>query len=144
MAISRVPGHALLSDLDRQGVDLQFSTLGSSLIYMDFANFRVGINTTSPDKELEVVGNAKISSLTISNVSVTSDYGYIDLGSNANVKISGGTSNYVLSTDGSGNLKWQDVATVVMSGNVTGNTITLGSNTSGKLVSNATSLTTGT
>ena len=39
MAISRVPGYSLLQDLDRQGTDLQFTTLGNTLVYMDFSNF---------------------------------------------------------------------------------------------------------
>ena len=57
MAISRVPGAALLSDLDRQGVDLEFSTLGNTLVYMDFANFYVGINEASPTSPLTVRGD---------------------------------------------------------------------------------------
>ncbi len=144
MAIARVPGYSLLSDLDRQGIDLQFTTTGNTLVYMDFTNFRVGVNTPSPSAELQVVGNTKLGPINFSNVTITSDYGVINLGSNANVKLSGGTNNYLLSTDGSGNLLWKDIATVISSGGVTGNTITLGSNSAGKLVSNATSLTTGT
>ena len=57
MAISRVPGAALLSDLDRQGVDLQFTTSSSALVYMDFANFRLGINESAPSQPLTVNGN---------------------------------------------------------------------------------------
>lgn len=41
--------------------------------------------------------------LTIPNVNVT---GTANLGSVGNVKITGGTANYVLSTDGTGNLSW--------------------------------------
>ena len=143
MAISRVPGYSLLPELDRQGIDLQFTTTGNALVYMDFANFRLGVNTEFPSQELEVVGNAKLSSLTISNVAITSDYGFIDFGSNANVKISGGGSNGILSTDGSGNLRWATVSEITSSG-VLGNTVQLGANTAGKLVSNATTLTTST
>jgi hypothetical protein len=61
MAISRVPGYSLVSDLDRQGVDLQFSTTGTTLAYLDFSNFRYGINTNSPKQALEVNGNILIS-----------------------------------------------------------------------------------
>lgn len=61
MAISRVPGAALLSDLDRQGIDLQFTTSGNSLVYMDFANFYVGINEESPSQSLTVNGNTLVS-----------------------------------------------------------------------------------
>ena len=57
MAISRVPGYSLLSDLDRQGVDLQFTTNSLPLAYLDFANYRLGVNTGTPQQTLEVVGN---------------------------------------------------------------------------------------
>lgn len=57
MAISRVPGFSLLPNLDRQGVDLQFTTQGNALVQMDFTNFRVGINTLTPSESLTVEGN---------------------------------------------------------------------------------------
>jgi len=60
MAISRVPGYSLLQDLDRQGTDLQFTTLGNTLVYMDFSNFYVGINTTTPSQALTVSGNVLV------------------------------------------------------------------------------------
>lgn len=60
MAISRVPGFSLLQDLDRQGTDLQFTTLGNTLVYMDFSNFYVGINTTTPSQALTVDGNVLV------------------------------------------------------------------------------------
>lgn len=70
MSIARVPGYSLLSNLDRQGIDLQFTTTGNTLAYMDFTNFRFGINNTSPTQALDVTGNARISGnlLTASNV----------------------------------------------------------------------------
>jgi hypothetical protein len=43
-------------------------------------------------------GNVTTPSITVSGVS--------NLGSNANVKITGGTTGQVLSTDGAGNLSW--------------------------------------
>jgi len=54
MAISRVPGYALVSALDRQGTDLSFisttngGTFGNTLVYMDFTGFTVGINEPNP------------------------------------------------------------------------------------------------
>jgi hypothetical protein len=57
MAISRILGASLVSDLDRQGVDLQFSTSGNSLVYMDFVDFRLGVNETNPSEALHVNGN---------------------------------------------------------------------------------------
>ena len=61
MAISRVPGFSLLPNLDRQGVDLQFTTDGNALVTMDFTQFRLGVNESSPSEVLTVNGNALIS-----------------------------------------------------------------------------------
>ena len=69
MAISRVPGYALVSALDRQGTDLSFVSttnsgiLGSTLVYMDFTGFTVGINEPNPynfGQSLVVNGNILI------------------------------------------------------------------------------------
>jgi hypothetical protein len=60
MAIGRVPGPALLSNLDRQGLDLQFTTNSNSLVYMDFANFKLGVNTAAPTDTLTVNGDVGV------------------------------------------------------------------------------------
>lgn len=151
MAISRVPGHALLSNLDRQGVDLQFTSNGDNLVYLDFANFRLGVNTDTPNHDFEVVGNVKLGPILLANNTITSDYDTItfntdelNLGSNAAVKITGGFADWVLATDGAGNLTWTSIGNLTANGSVVGDTIPLGANTAGKLVSNATTLTTST
>ena len=41
MAISRVPGYSLLSNLDRQGTDLSITSSGQTLVYFDVTNYRV-------------------------------------------------------------------------------------------------------
>lgn len=61
MAIGRVPGPALESTLDRQGIDLSFATTGNSLVKLDFTNFRMGINKEVPVHALDIVGNVQIS-----------------------------------------------------------------------------------
>ena len=53
------------------------------------------------------VFNSSSNTLTVTNVTTT---GTANLGSNANVKISGGSNGYVLTTDGSGNLSWSFAA----------------------------------
>lgn len=60
MAIARIPGYSLISDLDRQGTELQFTTNGNALVYMDFVNFRLGVNTSAPTQALEVNGNVLV------------------------------------------------------------------------------------
>jgi len=60
MAISRILGASLVSDLDRQGVDLQFTTSGNALVYMDFVDFRLGVNEANPSEALHVNGNLLI------------------------------------------------------------------------------------
>ena len=57
MAISRVPGYSLLANLDRQGTDVFISSLGQTLFYWDVNNYRIGINNSAPQYELDVSGN---------------------------------------------------------------------------------------
>ncbi|MEI6051261.1 MAG: hypothetical protein WCQ44_01040, partial [Opitutaceae bacterium] len=76
MAIGRVPGAALLSNLDRQGLDLSFTTSSQTLAYLDFANFRLGINTLSPSEALDVNGNILV---TAGNVYTSANLTY-DIG----------------------------------------------------------------
>lgn len=57
MAIGFVPGAALLANLDRLGANLSFTTSSTTLAYLDFTNFRLGINTATPTHALDVTGN---------------------------------------------------------------------------------------
>lgn len=142
MAIGRVPGAALLGNLDRQGLDLGFTTNSDTLLQLDFSNFRLGINTASPTQTLDVNGNAKVGPLLFANTSISSSFGTINFGSNANVIITGGTGNAILTTNGAGSLRWSTIGDIAATGGILGNSVQLGSNTAGKLASNATSLTT--
>lgn len=79
MAIGRVPGAALLPDLDRQGLDLGFTTSGNALLYLDFASFNVGVNTSSPSEQLTVNGNVLIANGDIkASANISSDIGEVD------------------------------------------------------------------
>ena len=60
MAVNYVKGQILSSILERDGIDIAI------------ANANVGINTTTPTATLEVVGNAKISNITIGNTTIGS------------------------------------------------------------------------
>lgn len=64
MAIGRISGALLFSDLDRQGTDLAFTTNGQPLVHMDFTNFKVGINTNSTVDTFTVAGTANVSGVT--------------------------------------------------------------------------------
>lgn len=61
MAIGRISGALLFSDLDRQSTDLAFTTNGQPLAYMDFTNFRFGVNTNSVVDTFTVTGTANVS-----------------------------------------------------------------------------------
>jgi hypothetical protein len=64
MAIGRISGALLFSDLDRQGTDLAFTTNGRPLTYMDFTNFKFGVNTNSVVDTFTVTGTANVSGVT--------------------------------------------------------------------------------
>lgn len=107
----------LKSNLERQGSDLAFET---DLLYLDVVNGRIGINTNAPTTSLQA------DNVTISGSEIRSTSGPLDLGSApTDVTIGGGSANYVLSTDGSGNLSWQSLGNLGGGGGLTGMQIDL-------------------
>jgi hypothetical protein len=71
MAIGRVAGPMLLSTLDRQGIDLNFTTNSNSLVYLDFSNFKMGVNTASLTETLTVDGNVSGGNLVFSSNTIS-------------------------------------------------------------------------
>ena len=72
-------------------------------------NSNVNIATANGNITMSAVGNANIVTVTGTGVNVAGTLnvtGQSNLGAVGNVKITGGTANYLLSTDGSGNLSW--------------------------------------
>jgi len=61
MAVGRISGPLLKDNLLRNGVNLAFET---SLLYLDVVNSRVGINTTTPQYDLDVNGTTRTTNLT--------------------------------------------------------------------------------
>lgn len=61
MAIGRISGSVLKSNLTRNGTDLAFET---NLLYLDVTNSRVGIGTSEPQTPLHVNGTITASGLT--------------------------------------------------------------------------------
>ena len=62
MAIGRISGSVLKSNLTRNGVDLAFET---NLLYLDVTNSRVGIGTSEPSTALQVAGTITSTGLTV-------------------------------------------------------------------------------
>ena len=116
MAIGRISGAMLKANLERLGTDIAFET---DLLYIDVANDRIGINTSSPSQSLQV------DNVTINDSQIRSTSGKLDLGTTpSEIYIGGGGASQVLTTDGSGNLSWQSVSG---GGLVTGRDVTLSS-----------------
>ena len=132
MAIGRITGPMLFSNLDRQGVNLAIDT---NLVYIDVSNRRLGVGNTSPGYTLDVNGNAHLGNLYILGNTITSETGKIGLGAISNIVVTGGSPNFIVYTDGNGNLSFGNISTLANAGNFYGNTITLGANSSGSLSS---------
>ena len=109
MAIGKITGPMLNSNLDRQGTNL---AIDANLVYFDVNNRYVGINTNAPSYALDNPGNARLANLTITGNTITSNTGKINLGSITNLVVTGGSSNYVVKTDGAGNMTFVDANTV--------------------------------
>jgi len=117
MAIGRISGPMLFSNLERQGVDLAFE---GNLIYLDVTNSNVGINTSTPNADLQVVGTANLANIKIQGNTISATYGKVDLGDQNSIIIRGGSDGYLLSTDGAGNLSWATLSSIATQfGNIT-------------------------
>jgi len=79
MAIGRISGPLLKSNLLRNGVDLAFET---DLLYLDVTNRRIGVGTSSPQYALDVDGVARVTDLEITNN--VFDIGNININGNTN------------------------------------------------------------
>ena len=65
MAIGRISGPLLKANLLREGVDLAFET---DLLYLDVDPGRIGINTNTPQYDLDVNGTTQTPTLNVSNL----------------------------------------------------------------------------
>ena len=70
MAIGRISGPLLKADLLREGVNLAFET---DLLYLDVVNSRIGINTASPQYDLDVNGVIRSTGLQVSTLADIAD-----------------------------------------------------------------------
>ena len=81
MAVGRISGPLLKSNLLRNGVDLAFQT---DLLYLDVSNSRIGVKTATPQYDLDVNGTTRSTDL------ITTGTAYV-----GNVRISGNTIDSV-------------------------------------------------
>ena len=66
MAIGRVAGPMLLQELDRQGIDLTFTTNSNQLVNLDFTNFRMALRGgTASTAIFDINGNASIGNVVL-------------------------------------------------------------------------------
>ena len=105
MAVGRISGPLLKSNLVRNGIDLAFET---DLLYLDVNNQRIGIKTTSPQHELDVAGVARVTDLEITNTT-------FQVG---NVTINGATSTISTSA--------QEFAIATADNTIVGNRVVVG------------------
>lgn len=76
MAIGRVAGPMLLSELDRQGIDLTFTTNSNQLVSLDFTSFRMALKGgTTSAYVFDVNGNAAIGNVVLENGAVITSQG---------------------------------------------------------------------
>ena len=103
MALGRISGPLLKSNLLRNGVDLAFET---NLLYLDVTNRRVGINTSTPSNDLQVNGTVRATNLTASG---TATLGTISFTSNS---ITSTSSQINLTVSGANPVVYQGILKV--------------------------------
>lgn len=88
MAVGRISGPLLKSNLIRNGINLAFET---DLLYLDVNNQRIGVKTSAPQHELDVNGTirtvdlqvlnqADIAEITINGSTISTSNSYLNLG----------------------------------------------------------------
>ena len=110
MAVGRISGPLLKSNLIRNGIDLAFET---DLLYLDVTAQRIGIKTTTPVHELDVNGTTKTTNL------IVDDKAVIDVVSGSTIS----TTNQYLNLGTLDNVVYQNKARID-SIDIEGNVIT--------------------
>jgi len=139
--LGKISGSMLKDNLQRYNVDL---IIDGNLMYYDTNNRRVGINNNTPGNSLSVSGTTTLGNIYITGNTIAATTGNLFLYSYAgNIDASNLRIGNVATP-----IYTNDVATKAYVDNISvsvqGNTIILGSNTTGQLISNAVSLTTST
>ena len=99
MAIGRISGPMLQSNLERQGINLSVET---DLLYFDVTTNRIGIRNAIPAYVLDITGNAQIGNIVLESGNIS------PLIASANLNLSGNGSGIVVV---SGNLNAGNIST---------------------------------
>ena len=120
MAISKISGSMLQSNLVRDGNSLAFLNNANSIptLYLDVANGVIGINTSTPQANLDIAGNMRVDSITThtanSDITIGPDgTGTINLTNNVSVNGNVTADNFF------GNIQFPN--NISITGNVTAN-----------------------
>lgn len=84
MAINRISGRILQDDLQR---DSDLSIQGN-LIYFDIGNSKIGVNTSTPADDVEIVGNVLVGNTTVTAAGLSSSSDII-ISPSGNINVSG-------------------------------------------------------
>jgi len=125
VAVGKVSGVMLQSNLERQGVDLSIDT---DLVYVDVANRRLGVNTDTPTSTITANGNVEAYNF-IGNLGTSAQPYITSLGTLANLTVSGNTQ---LSYTTFGNVIIYENSISTLAGNLfisAADKVDLGSNT---------------
>lgn len=96
MAVGRISGPLLKSNLLRDGVDLAFET---DLLYLDVNNGRVGVNTGTPDYDLDVNGTVRSTNAIVDTQTTIATFtvsGNTIASSNSTINLEPGGANAVV------------------------------------------------
>ena len=96
MAIGRVAGPMLLSNLDRQGIDIEFTSFNDRLVALDFTNFRMVLKSGSGVNNyvFDVNGNCAIGNVVLEAGAVVTSQA-----TNQNLTLQGNGTGNVLITN---------------------------------------------
>lgn len=106
-----------------------FSASGEIIVTGNISGNNISGATLYLSGSADILGPVNIANVSISGNAISADSGILELGSNANISITGGSSDYILSTDGTGNLVWISGNAIVGAlGNLTISNTTISSN----------------
>lgn len=97
MSINQIPGQLLQGNLERDGNSLAFVDTANStpLLFLDIANSNVGINTSTPQTALDIVGTLSVDAIAAHTIggNITIDTNLSILGNIQATNLSGNISN---------------------------------------------------